>query len=203
VDDADGRTVDRRRRQVAAVLLAAVVFGLAAALLKGGDAGVRDSIGNISAPWLLLPYLAGTTVSGWKRGSLLGVIACVAAVAAFYVAESFVLDLGPHSRLTDLQLTVSSGRYYFAAAVIFGPVFGALGGIGKRRPLLSAAVVAFLLLGEPIVLFAWQGSQGVAPSDSGMVIRYPPLWMGEMIVGALLSLALAVRAARRPSRSAS
>src|SRR5947209_16181208 len=127
----NGKTmpVQQTLRRSAAILLAALAFGVAIAVLKGGDAGLRDAIGNISAPWLLLPYLAGTVSRGPIRGALLGAATCLAALAGFYVAEAFVLDLGGHPLLTNLTLTLGAGRYYFAAGVFTGPLFGALGGI--------------------------------------------------------------------------
>src|SRR5437763_16004251 len=111
------------------VIAVSVAFGIMVAVLKGGDAGVRDSIGNISAPWLLLPYFAGTMTRGWSRGAIAGLVSCLAALAGFYAAEAFVLDLGGHPVATNLALTLSSGRIYFAAGMVSGPVFGALGAL--------------------------------------------------------------------------
>jgi len=189
-------------KRMAALTVAALAFGVAVAVLKGGGAGVRDSIGNMSAPWLLLPYFAGTLSRGWKRGALTGAVTCLAAVTGFYVAESVVLDLGDHPWLTDLALTLGAGRYYFAAALVCGPLFGAIGGARTRwRHVVTAAVVGLALIGEPLVLFAWLGGQGMAPSDSGMIIRYAPLWIGEMVLGLLLSVGIltgALQGAARP-----
>lgn len=177
------------------VLSAAVVFGVAVAVLKGGDAGMRDSLGNVSAPWLLLPYLAGTTVRGRLRGALMGATACLAALAGFYVAEAFVLDLGDHSPFTDLMLTLVAGRMYFLAGAIFGPPFGALGGsAGRYRQELTALVAGSLLVGEPLAVFAWIAYQGISPSETGMVAAYPRLWVSEMVVGVLAVVALMVKA---------
>jgi hypothetical protein len=173
------------------LLVAAAVFGVAVAALKGSDAGVRDSIGNISAPWLLLPYLAGTTVRSPIRGAVLGAAACLTALAGFYVAEAFVLDLGDHPLLTDLRLTIGAGRYYFIFGVLLGPLFGALGGATYRNRLtVTALVLAFLLVGEPLAVFAWIRSAGVAPADTGFVAAYPALWMGEMVLGVLVCVVL-------------
>src|SRR2546421_12716221 len=109
-----------------AVIAVSFAFGMVVAVLKGSDMGVRDAIGNISAPWPLLPYFAGTMTRGWVRGAMMGALACLIALVAFYVAEAFVLDLGRHPVLTNLALTLSAGRVYFAAGVVCGPVFGAI-----------------------------------------------------------------------------
>src|ERR1700756_123410 len=96
-----------RVRRLALIMGLAAVFGIAAAWIKGNDIGLRDAIGNLSAVWLLLPFLAGAP-AGSRRvstGALFGLAATLAALVGFYFAESFVLDLGPHPWLTDLALT--------------------------------------------------------------------------------------------------
>jgi hypothetical protein len=186
------------RARLLAVLAVSVAFGVAVAVLKGGEAGVRDSLGNLSAPWLLLPYFAGLTTRGWWRGALVGLAACMAALLGFYVAEAFVLDLGGHPLLTNLALTVPSGRMYFAAGLVSGPLFGALGAVpGRIRPIVTAAVVGVTLTGEPLAVFAWLASASMSPADTGMVVAYPVLWIGEMLLGAVLFVGmLALRGGR-------
>jgi hypothetical protein len=183
------------------VLLAtSLLFGVAVAVVKGGDAGVRDSLGNISAPWLLLPFIAGRTTRRPLAGASVGLLACLTALAGFYVAEAFVLDLGPHSVLTDLELTLPTGRVYVVAGLVCGPMFGALGGVRTPwRRGLDAAVVGLLLAGEPLTVYLYQRAQGMPPSESGMVTAYPSLWAGEVILGVLAS-ALWLRAGRRRQR---
>jgi len=188
--------VNTEMKRTLAIATFAVVFGVLVAVLKGGDAGLRDSLGNVSAPWLLLPYFAGTGSRGLLRGAALGLSACLAALLGFYVAESVVLDLGPHPWLTDLALTLSAGRIYFTAALISGPVMGAIGGAFERRTLVSAVVVGLTLMGEPLVVFLYQASHGIDPGESGMVIGYPVLWIGEVVLGFVLSAAMLARRSR-------
>ncbi|WP_186526038.1 hypothetical protein [Leekyejoonella antrihumi] len=40
--------------RLAIILPAAVCFGLFAGVLKGDGAGLRDGLGNLSSPWLLV-----------------------------------------------------------------------------------------------------------------------------------------------------
>jgi hypothetical protein len=175
-------------RRSSTVIVAAVAFGIAVAVLKGGDAGIRNSIGNISAPWLLLPYLAGTLGRGAIRGSLIGAATCLAALVGFYVAEAFVLDLGGHPLVTNLTLTLRAGGIYFVAGLVCGPLFGALGGIHTRHwKRVLAAVVGLLLMGEPLAVFVWLSCHGISPGDTSLVVNYPALWIGEVALGFLLS----------------
>ena len=132
MDTAQPRDQSRIGR-VALILGLAGVFGIAAAWIKGNDSGLRDAIGNISAVWLLVPFLAGAS-TGSRRlvtGALSGLAATLAALAGFYFAESFVLDLGPHPWLTDLSLTMRTVVYYGERALVTGPFFGALGSGGS------------------------------------------------------------------------
>jgi Family of unknown function (DUF6518) len=191
-------------KRTISVMIGAVAFGVIAAILKGNDAGVRDSIGNISAPWLLLPFFAGRTQRGVLRGAAIGADACLLACVGFYAAESIVLDLGPHSWLTDLQLAVRAGRQYFLAAIICGPLFGVLGAAQPRwRRVLTAGVVGLTLIGEPPAVFLWLARTGVAPSDTGMVTAYPILWIGEMVLGLALMIVVTLRSYGSLGRSRS
>jgi hypothetical protein len=45
-------------RKLGPLLLAGLDFGLLVAVIKGQDPGVRDALGNTSAPWVLVPFLA-------------------------------------------------------------------------------------------------------------------------------------------------
>lgn len=179
-------------RSPIAIVLTAATFGVAVAVLKGSDAGLRDAIGNISAPWVLLPYFAGTLNRGLIRGALMGGATSLAALTGFYVAEAFVLDLGGHPVLSNLALTLDAGRLYFIAGLVTGPPLGALAGISARhRRAMSAVVVALALAGEPLAVFAWLRSQGIAAADTGFVVQYPALWMGEVALGLLSAVVVA------------
>lgn len=177
-------------RRLLLVLVAAATFGAAMSVLKGNDAGIRDDIGNLSAPWLLLPFFAGAAVHRREAtAAAAGLAATVAALVAFYVANAFVLDLGPHSLVADLRLTLGATGYWIPRGLISGPVFGALGGFWRRRgyPVLGVAVI-LLLDAEPLFWAALHDTGGVAsfgfqPSLSASII--------EAIVGLSAAVCLA------------
>ena len=184
-------------RRLAAALACAFLFGLLVAWVKGNDAGLRDAIGNMSAPWLLLPFLAGAFagVRSLPRAALAGLAATLAALAGFYLAESVVLDLGPHPWLTDLALTMRGGVIWSERAILSGPVFGALGFWWQRtHSLLAAGVVAAFFVLEP---FAWwlYGSVYLGGQAAYPVPGYPVLWLGEIAIG-VLGFVFAVRCQR-------
>ncbi len=180
-------TVLTRRSQIgrtALIIGLAVVFGIAVAWIKGNGGGLRDAIGNVSALWLLLPFLAGAA-TGSRRvitGTLAGLVATIAALTGFYFAESFVLDLGPHPWLTDLSLTMGTVVYYGERALVTGPAFGALGHWWRHRSSLAAAgllAAAFVL--EPAAW--WLYGAYIGGGAAYPVPGYPALWLGEIALG--------------------
>ena len=184
------------------ILALAVLFGAASAWIKGNDAGLRDAIGNASAPWLLLPFLAGAACRsrGPAGAALAGLAATLAALAGFYFADSFVLDLGPHPWLVDLSLTMRGAVFWAERAVVTGPVFGALGFWWRRhRSLLAAGLVAAAFVLEPAAWWLYGGYLGGGAAYP--VPGYPALWLTEIAVGAA-GLALLSRQARRDRRAA-
>jgi hypothetical protein len=145
------------------IVLGAAAFGAGMSVLKGNDVGIRDDIGNLSAPWLLLPFFAGAAVRRHELAAAAGLVATVVALVAFYVANAFVLDLGPHSLATDLRLTLGATGYWIPRGLISGPVFGALGGLWRRRGYPVVGVGVLLLLdAEPLFWAAAHPAGGVA-----------------------------------------
>jgi uncharacterized membrane protein YbhN (UPF0104 family) len=155
---------DRTTRRLIVIVMAAAAFGVAMSVFKGNDTGIRDDIGNLSAPWLLLAFFAGAAAATGRRGlagAAAGLAATFAALIAFNVANAFVLDLGPHSLANDVRLAFTT--YWFPRALLSGPVFGALGAIWRRRgyPTLGVAVI-LLLDAEPLFWAAVNRAGGVS-----------------------------------------
>ena len=53
-------------RKLVVLLAGALAFGVGVAAIKGQDTGVRDALGNTSAPWVVLPFVAGTRFRGLR-----------------------------------------------------------------------------------------------------------------------------------------
>lgn len=184
------------------ILSLAVLFGVASAWIKGNDAGLRDAIGNASAPWLLLPFLAG---AAWRSrrlsgAAMAGLAATLAALAGFYFADSFVLQLGPHPWLTDLSLTMRGAIFWAERAVVTGPVFGALGFWWRRnRSPLAGGLVAAAFVLEPAAW--WLYGRYLGGGAAYPVPAYPALWLTEIALGST-GLVLLGRQARQDQRAA-
>lgn len=105
----------------------------AAALLKGQDPGVNQVLGHISAPWLMIAFLAGTRSRSLRVGGTLGLAATLMALSGFYLAFALSADLGDHG-LADLYLTLSGyNSRYFLAGLVSGPALGAIGAWWNAR----------------------------------------------------------------------
>jgi hypothetical protein len=184
-------------RRAAVIVLLAIIFGMTVAWLKGNGGGVRDAVGNVSALWLLLPFLAGAAVGTHRvtAGAIAGLAATLAALVGFYFAESFALDLGPHPWLTDLSLTMGTVRYYGEPALLTGPVFGVLGfWWQQRRSVAAAALLAAAFVLKPVAW--WLYGLRIGGGAAYPVPGYPALWLSEIAAG-LAGFALLAKAARQ------
>jgi Family of unknown function (DUF6518) len=186
-------------RKLGQLLLAGIAFGVLVAAIKGQNAGVRDTLGNTSAPWVLVPFLAGTRYSRVWCAALVGVATTVAAFFGFYLAEAAILDLGAHPWYTDLRLTLGSGHLYETWGLLSGSIFGALGGVWASRSLVAAPIaVGLAFICEPLIVLIlvragiWGG---------GGLLQQPSIWITEVLVG-LVGIAFVVaKAQTRPTRA--
>jgi uncharacterized protein DUF6518 len=182
-------------RKVTALFLAGVAFGVLVAVVKGQDPGVRDALGNTSAPWIILPFVAGTCFARPRSAALAGLGITLVALLGFYVAEAAILDLGAHPWWVDLRLTAGSVNIYEKWGVVSGLLYGTFGWLwAYRSKVLGAAAVGLAFAAEPLIAFL--------VSKTGMwhalVLDYAWIWTAELVIGlALIAGALAVRPPRR------
>jgi uncharacterized membrane protein len=144
------------------ILVMAVLFGAVASYVKGLDAGLRGELGNLSAPWLLLPFLASLRCRSLVRGALVGITASVIALVVFYAVQTFMLQghLGGGGFPRELVTEIGANRIYLLAGVATGPLFGAVGAwFGRTYRVWTWAAVGGLLVGEICVVALVQGHQ--------------------------------------------
>ena len=169
-------------RKLGQLLLAGIAFGVLVAVVKGQDTGVRNALGNTSAPWVMVPFLAGTRYSRIWQASLVGVATTLAAFFGFYLAEAAILDLGPHPWYTDLKLTLGSGRVYETWGLLSGAVYVALGATWASRWLVAAPVaVGLAFVCEPLIVL-FLGRAGIWGGE-GLLLDYPWMWVTEVLIG--------------------
>lgn len=179
---AGGRAV-----RVYVVLAGALGFGAAMAVVHGSQGGVRATIGNLSAPWLLIAFGAGAALGkrGIWRGAASGLIVTAVALSAFYVTNIWVLDIHARGPLGDVVFALSSGAFYIRLGLLSGPVMGALGALWHRRRSFGVGLAAAgLLVFEPLAWFAYEHGQLAA------TLGWLPVAIVESALGILLSVVL-------------
>jgi hypothetical protein len=180
-----------RGRKVTVLLLAGAAFGVLVAVVKGQDTGVRDALGNTSAPWIVLPFVAGTRFPRARAAALAGLAVTLVSLLGFYVAEAAVLDLGPHPWWVDLRLTAGSVNVYERWGVVSGLLYGTLGWLWAfRSKAAAAAAVGLAFAAEPLIAFLVTR----AGIWNAMLLDYAWMWTAELALGLLgVALALSVR----------
>ena len=139
---------------------------------------------ELSAPWLMVPFLAGWAQSRRRPAVIAGLLATYAALAGY-----FFMTLGPVEGATldanGVVHLVKSQALWEVGGLLSGPAFGWLGWRWRTsRYLLGPVSVVGAFLLEPL--------DGQA--------HLPPVTAGEVAAGIALAVSLLiVRAARAPS----
>jgi hypothetical protein len=185
-------------RRLVPLLLAAIAFGVVMAVIKGQETGARDALGNLSAPWALLPFLAGTRCRGPLAGALVGVLTTSAAFLGFYSAEAAILDLGSHPWYVDLRLTLGSGHVYELWGTVSGLAFGALGAVwATSRSALAGVAVGLVFVCEPAIVWVLKDAD---VWGGGGLFEHAWIWIGEILLG-LGAILVILRQSRAPRSS--
>jgi hypothetical protein len=184
-------------RRLLVVLAASLAFGMIAALVKGHHDGIRDTIGNLSTPWLLVALAAGLHTRSLPRGALLGLAATLTALLGFYLIVAVTADGG------HLEQVLRDNRRWLFSGLLSGPLLGAFGAQLQRRapdvPFAVTAVTGLLLVLEPFVIY----SARVVPGWREIIHwrLTPAVYVAEAASGlVVLALALAWRRARLRER---
>ena len=139
------------------VLAGCLLFGLLMALFKGR---LRDELGNLSAPWILLAFGSSVLTASGRilRGVLIGTVGVSLAFVGFYpLGETLVFHISILHGLAD-------GVWWSRTGLVAGPVFGALGALeGRSRRGRLWFVMSVLVILEP---FAWIGYWAVTVGNA-------------------------------------
>lgn len=152
--------------------------------------GWSSDISLLSAPWIVLAFVAGATQRDARRAALVG-LGCTYAALVGYA----IMTLSPveNAQLTAATLRgfVVSERLVLVGGIFTGPLFGWFGQQWRtRRTILGALAPAACLCLEPLARKAT-----INP------ITYRDVWIGEVAAGfALAAAALFVRFSSRFSR---
>lgn len=170
---------------VAVALLLSAAFGAGDQYLGSGHvlaAGWTIDVSLLSAPWLVLAFIAGCTQHRPRRAALLGLGCTAAALLGYFLLTDSSLE-GAHYSLTNARGFLVSGHRVFLGAVVTGPLFGWFGQQWRtRRAIAGALVTAAALCLEPL-----------AHRVSVEPIRYRDVWLAEVAAGLALAVAVLVR----------
>ena len=153
---------------------------------------------QVSAPWLILPFVAGMTQERPRRAMALGLVVTAAALFGYFAMTYSPMEIHPwtfHRFTTGMIAVTTRGWYnpvYIVSGLVTGPLFGLLGQRWRvRRSWVSAALVAGVLCLEPL-----------ARLSVGQLMPPAPVWTVEVVTGVVVaaSFAFAVLSWRRADR---
>lgn len=191
-------------RRPIVIAFAALAVGVAMSLLKGSGGGARLQLGNLSAPWLLVAFLAGSRYRRIGAAAGAGVLATIVALLGFYGEQSPIADFsGASVRFVEdppqmWAFLVGPHGIVYAGGVATGLLFGALGHAwAARGSRLALGALAVAFLAEPVA----QLGAGAMIGGGDALQRYWWLWLGEIVLGFVL-LRAGLRARRFEHREA-
>jgi hypothetical protein len=169
-------------------VLCGVVFGAAVAAVKGTGGGFRYSLGNIAAPWLVIPLLAGRSRRSLSTASLLGAAVAVSSLIGFYALTSAAYDLvNSH--------TLRNNLLFLVVGACVGLVAGAIGYWSVPEPLIAGLAVGLALVAEPLGLLGLQQLR-----DATITTSFPGLKVAELVVGSAVLAACGRQASQKRRR---
>jgi hypothetical protein len=163
--------------RVTLVLIAAAIFGAGDQYLGSLSAHPWGAdISLLSAPWLVLAFVAGCTQHEVRRAALLG-LGCTYVALLGYALMTLSPVENAHLTVTTLRGFVISERSVLVGGLVTGPLFGWFGREWRtRRAWLGALATAATLCLEPVARRAT-----IDP------IRFRTVWMAEVAAGLALA----------------
>lgn len=142
----------------------------------------------LSAPWLVLPFLAGATQRERRRAALLGLACTYAALLGYFLLTDSPIEHA-HYSLAGLRAFLISDPSVVIGGLLSGPLFGWFGQQWRtRRALTGALLTAAALCLEPL-------ARRVTVSP----IRFQDVWLAEVAAGLMLAAYAVLNRSREPS----
>ena len=173
------------RLTVLLALVLSAAFGAGDQYLGSGHVwgiGWPTDVSLLSAPWLVLAFVAGSTQRDPRRAALLG-LGCTAAALLGYLLMTDSPAEGAEYSLANARGFLVSEHLVLLGAVFTGPLFGWFGQQWRtRRAIAGALVTAAALCLEPLARRA-----SIDP------IRYRAVSLAEVVAGLVLAAAVLAR----------
>jgi hypothetical protein len=179
------------RRCLLAIAFAAA-FGGADQFL-GARAWVLGSwatdVSLLSAPWLLVAFVAGWSQPTAKRAAILGFVCTIAALMGYWAMTLSPME-GAVVTLRGVRGLLVGQSAYAVGGVLTGPLFGWLGNRWRtRRDWIGALGAALVVCCEPL-----------AHAAAGTAVSFRGVWAAEVVVGLLMALYVVAATRRRAAR---
>ncbi|HET7481555.1 MAG TPA: DUF6518 family protein [Actinomycetota bacterium] len=164
--------------------LGGLAFGMADQYLGSRSAlGAWAAVASlVSAPWVLLGFVAGTTQDEHRRALLMGLLVTLAALVGYFVMTCSPIENVPLPRFGSCFVTIArtgQNPLWIAGGALFGPVYAFLGHLWRtRRSWIGAAAVVGALCLEPL-------ARSVA--TPWMLSSAPEIWWIEIALGLTLA----------------
>lgn len=159
------------------------------------------TVSGMSAPWLILPFLAGMTQERAKRAVALGVIVVLSALAGYFAMSNSVFESVPVAHFwprTARMATTTSNLLWIVGGLITGPIYAYFGHRWRvARSWVGAALVTLALCLEPL-------ARSIAGTDvvGGGLGGSRVVWGAEIAIGlAAAAVFVAMHASRRRDTS--
>lgn len=166
-------------------LLVGVIFGAADQQL-GSVTGLglwTSTVAQVSAPWIVLPFVVGMTQKDQRRAMLFGLVFTEAALLGYFAMTYSPFEIHPWSidRFAQGMVAITTRGWFNPAFILIGlltrPVFGLLGHHwNARRWWVSAVSVVGALCLEPLARWA-----------VGHLSPPGAVWTAEVFVGAVVA----------------
>jgi hypothetical protein len=162
------------------------------------------TVSGMSAPWLILPFLAGMTQQRAKRAVVLGAVVVLAALASYFAVSNSALEGVPVANFwprTVRMATTESNLLWIVGGLITGPIYAYFGHRWRvARSWAGAVLVTLALCLEPLARsIAGTGFVGGGLSGS------PVVWRAEVAIGLVAAAvfgSMLVRRRRSDARGA-
>ena len=169
---------------IALALVLSAAFGAGDQYLGSGHVfglGWPTDVSLLSAPWLVLAFVAGCTQRDPRRAALLGLGCTAAALVGYFLMTDSPAE-GAHYSLANARGFFVSEHRVLLGAVLTGPLFGWFGQQWRtRRAITGALVTAAALCLEPLARRA-----AVRPIDDRSV------WLAEVAAGVAFAAAVLI-----------
>ena len=143
------------------------------------------AVSNMSALWLIVPFLAGWSQPTQRRAIAAGVVSLLAAFTGYWMLTLSPLEgVSTAQAVGGLAPLVGGHAFWLFGGALGAPLFGMLGYRWRsNRAWSSAFAVSVVLLLEPA---AWLAS-GLGPR----LTDARPVWTGEIAAGVATAFAFA------------